>query len=49
MTNNTKQKQTAHSLPCCHNPKATMKQIFKTIQIYLPKDDKFDRKFANSR
>lgn len=35
--------------PYHYNLKATMKEVFKTIQIYLPKDYKFDREFANIR
>lgn len=36
-------------MPCEHNPKATMKEVFKNIKIQLPPDYKFDREEANSR
>lgn len=49
MKNNIRPQQTTHSLPYCYNPKAKMKEVFKNIQIHLPKDDKFEHKFANSR
>ncbi|MBE9579640.1 MULTISPECIES: hypothetical protein [Moraxella] len=36
-------------MPYEHNPKATMKEVFKNIKIQLPPDYKFDREEANSR
>lgn len=49
MKSGIKPKQNSNSSPYYHNPKATMKEVFKTIQIHLPKDYKFDREFANSK
>lgn len=39
----------SHKKPYKYNPNATMKEVFKNIQIHLPKDYKFDREFANSK
>lgn len=36
-------------MPYEHDPKATMKDVFKNIKIQLPPDYKFDREEANSR
>lgn len=38
----------SHKKPYHYNPSATIKEVFDNITIDLPKDDKFDRKFANS-
>lgn len=39
----------SHKKSYYYNPNATMKEVFKNIQIHLPKDYKFDREFANSK